>query len=109
MTKYGDFKELVRNNITMAEEVVTGDICYGMGVLSRIDSNGGISLNELDDAYDKLIFINNRDNDWCMYAIQESGDNIVLGSISKSYERYQIARMLADLYLTFYQNFRVYN
>lgn len=110
MTKFGDFKELVRQDISTAENALTADICYGMGALiySSEPKNCGISLHELDDAYDELIFINRRDKDWVLYGIQESSDNIVLGTISITYERYQVARFLADLYLTFYQNFRLY-
>lgn len=110
MTKFNDFKELVRQNISLAEDVLTADISYGMGALihSSEPKNGGVSLHELDDAYDELIFINKRDKDWVLYGIQESGDNIVLGTVSITYERYQVARFLTDLYLTFYQNFRLF-
>lgn len=110
MTKFNDFKELVSQNINLAEEILTADISYGMGIFAGTEkpANGGLSLNELDDAYDELIFINKNNKDWVLYAIQGSGDNIVLGTVSITYERYQVARFLTDLYLTFYQNFRLY-
>lgn len=109
MTKYGNFENLVRTNIGLAEEIVTSDFCYAMGVLDTTkEPNSGVELSELDDAYDKRFFINDLNKEWVLYTIQDSGDNLVMGRISKTYERYQIARMLADMYLAFYQNFRVY-
>ncbi len=112
MTKYnGKFEALVKEQINLAETMVIADICYAMGCMNayeKFDSvpNGGISLHDLDDAYDEYVFINERDKDWVLYGIKKNGDNIVLGSISKIYEKYQIATNLADLYLTFYQNYK---
>ena len=112
MTKYnGNFEELVKKNIDLTENMVTADICYAMGCMNAYEKfasvpNGGISLHELDDAYDDYIYINQNDNEWLLYGIKKSGDNIVLGRISKIYEKYQIAIYLADLYLTFYQNYK---
>lgn len=103
MTKFKDFKELVKNNVGVAEDILTADICYAMGIL-KYDDNVEISLYDLDDSYDKEIWIRNLGTIWEIRA----GGDIVLGSISNTYERYQVARMLADLYLTFYQNYKVY-
>ena len=112
MTKYnGNFENLVNNNIELAERMVISDICYAMGCMNAYEKfdnlpNGGMSLHELDDAYDEFVYINKRNKDWVLYGIHKSGDNIVLGTISKVYEKYQIATFLADLYLTFYQNYK---
>ncbi len=112
MTKYNvGFENLVKNNIELVERMVTADICYAMGCMNTAEKfdnapNGGIALHELDDAYDDYIFINSNDKEWVLYGIQKCGDNIVLGRISKIYEPYQIAIFLADLYLTFYQNYK---
>ena len=112
MTKYGgNFENLVKGDIELAEKMVTADICFGMGCMNAYEKfdnvpNGGIALSELDDAYDNYIYINENDKEWVLYGIKKSGDNIVLGRISKIYERYQIAIFLADLYLTFYQNYK---
>ena len=112
MTKYnGNFETLVKEQINLVENMVIADICYAMGCMNAYEKfdnvpNGGISLHDLDDAYEEFLFINERDKDWVLYSIAESGDNIVLGTISKVYEKYQIATYLADLYLTFYQNYK---
>ena len=113
MTKYGDFKELVKNQVGYVEPVLTADICYGMGLLRGSNAeNIGMSLSSLDDAYDEVVWIryNEESNEWIIYAKRRNdGHEFMLGSVSNTYRRYQIATMLADLYLTFYQNCYIYN
>ena len=114
MTQYENFAYLVANNLGIAETQLANDICYAFGIM--VGSKGEINvieLRDIDESYEADFCISRQENpDQYVLFMRNcnklGGDNLVLMRVSTlAYERYQIATMLADAYLTLYMNVHV--
>ena len=112
MSKYENFNHLVAKNLDTAQLSIQMDICYLIGIM---DGRGAdkISMIIADSEYHfdgpgKGIdfFISEKEGAYILTA--QSGDTQrVLITVSVTYERYQIAEMLSEAWLTFYMNTHV--
>ena len=111
MSKYENFNYLLANHLETAEQTMAMDISYIFGLMDGRNYDSDVSLGEIDKSYDFKdvhVVIGDRDKEYAMYVIRDDGgDSVVLGTISKLFERYQIAVSLTELYLNFYMNTNV--
>lgn len=109
MSKYENFNNLVANHLETAERSLSMDICYIFGLMDGRNYDCDVSLGEIDKSYDFKgvhVVIGDRDKEYVMYVLQNN-QSANLGTVSKSFEKYQIADILADIYLNFYMNTNV--
>ena len=106
MTKE-NFKKMVENDFETAETKVRLDMAVGLGGLKKADNDPTTkksNLDEVDPVYGELSIYAANDKYYLIYIYEEVLRSIALVSITDKLELYEIAYIMADVWLCYYQD-----
>ena len=104
MTRCKNFKELVRNDFETATDLVSTDVAMAMGMLrayKEANKPPVVRMREIDDMYGDFKIIKTADY-YCVDAEDGSGSISIVSD--KALHDFQIAVLIADSWLCYYQN-----